>query len=145
VRQRNNSKKNRTLSAELEPIVTGEAGAPVSVAWSLGAARACSSLNRRRRRRRRLSARRVSNSPGKFSTPLTVNSFVQQIIRRKGLLPPTLPERFRRSGHLHDQTTLVVPNGNEVVVLVKGLCLVVYGIDDDEPAAADFRCGDGLA
>ena len=34
MRQRNKSKKNRTLSAELEPIVTGEAGAPVSVAWS---------------------------------------------------------------------------------------------------------------
>jgi hypothetical protein len=39
------SKKNRTLSAELEPIVIGEAGAPVRVAWSLVAARACSSLN----------------------------------------------------------------------------------------------------
>jgi hypothetical protein len=28
-----------------------------------------------------------------FSTPLTVNSFVQHILRRKGLLPPALPER----------------------------------------------------
>jgi hypothetical protein len=30
-------------------------------------------------------------------------------------------------------------------VLVEGLCLVVYGINDDEPAAANFRCGDGFA
>src|SRR5271156_1313809 len=81
----------------------------------------------------------------KLSTPLTVDSSVQQIIRRKGLLPPALPERFRRGGHLHDQTTLAVPDGNEVVVLVEGLCFVVYGINDDEPAAADFRCGDGFA
>ncbi len=32
-----------------------------------------------------------------------------------------------------------------MVVLVEGLRLVVYGINDDEPAAADFRCGDGFA
>ena len=68
-----------------------------------------------------------------------------QIIRRKGLVPPALPERFRRCGHLHDQTTLPIPDGNKVVVLVEGLCLVVHGINDDEPAAADFRCGDGFA
>ncbi len=66
--------KNRTLSAEFELMVTGEAGAPVSVAWSLAAARACSSLNRSRRRRRPLSARSVSNSPGNFSMPLTVGT-----------------------------------------------------------------------
>jgi hypothetical protein len=36
---------NRTLLAEPEFIVTGEPGAPVSVAWSMAAARACSSLN----------------------------------------------------------------------------------------------------
>jgi hypothetical protein len=126
-------------------MVTAEAGAPVSVAWSLAGARACSSLSRRRRRKRALSARSVSNSPGKLSTPLTVNSFVQQIIRRKGLLPPALPECLRRSGHLHDQTTLAIADGNEVVVLVKGLCLVVYGINNDEPATANFRCGDGFA
>ena len=126
-------------------MVTGEPGAPISVAWSLAAARACSSLNRRRRRKRTLSARNVSNSPGKLSTPLTVNSFVQQTIQRRTLLPPALPERFRRRGHLHDQTTLAIPDGSEVVVLVEGLCLVVYGINDDEPAAANFRCGDGFA
>ncbi len=32
-----------------------------------------------------------------------------------------------------------------MVVLVEGLRLVVYGINDDEPAAANFRCGDGFA
>jgi hypothetical protein len=57
------------------------------------------------------------------------------------LLPPALPERCRRCGHLHDQTTLAVADGNEVVVLVEGLCFVVYGINEDESAAADFRCG----
>ena len=41
--------------------------------------------------------------------------------------------------------TLAVPDGNEVVVLVEGSRLVVYRIDDDELAAADFRCGDGFA
>ena len=119
-------------------MVTGEVGAPVSVAWSLAAARACSSLNWRRRRKRKLSARSVSNSPGNLSTLLTVNSFVQHTLRRKGLLPRAVPERFRRCGHLHDQTTLAVPDGNEVVVRVEGLRFVVYGINDDEPAAADF-------
>jgi hypothetical protein len=29
-------------------------------------------------------------------------------------------------------------------VLVEGLCLVVHGINDDEPAATDFRGGDGF-
>jgi hypothetical protein len=51
---------------------------------------------------------------------------VQHILRRKDLLPPALPERFRRCGHLHDQTTLAVPDGNEVEVLVEGLCFVVW-------------------
>jgi hypothetical protein len=96
-------------------------------------------------RKRALSLRSVSNSPGKPSTPLMVNSFVQRTLRRKGLLPPALPECLGRRGYLHDQTTLTVPDGNEVVVLVEGLCLVVYGINDDDPAAADFRRGDGFA
>lgn len=91
-----------------------------------------------------LPARRVSNSRGKLSASLTVNSFVRQILRRNVLLPPALPERFRRCGHLHDQTALAVPDGNQAVVLVEGLRLVVYGIDDDEPAAADLRCGTAL-
>jgi hypothetical protein len=30
-------------------------------------------------------------------------------------------------------------------VLVEGLRLVVYGINDDEAAAADFRCGGRFA
>jgi hypothetical protein len=85
-----------------------------------------------------LSARSVSNSPGKLSTPLTVNSLVLDILRRKGSLPPALTERFRRCGHLHDQTMLAIADGNEVVVLVEGWRLVVYGINDDDPAAADF-------
>lgn len=32
-----------------------------------------------------------------------------------------------------------------MVVLIEGLRLGVQGINDDEPAAADFRCGDGFA
>src|SRR5882757_7546424 len=84
-------------------------------------------------------------SPATGMPAIIANSFVQHTLRRKGLLPPALPERFRRCGHLHDQTTLAVRDGDEVVVLVEGLCLVVYGINDDEPAAADFRCGNGFA
>lgn len=63
----------------------------------------------------------------------------------EGLLPPALAERFRRRGQLHDQTALAIPDGSEVVVLVEGLRLVVDGVNDDEPAAANFRCGDGFA
>ena len=30
-----------------------------------------------------------------------------------------------------------------MVTLIEGLCLVVYGANDDETATADFQCGDG--
>jgi len=45
--------------------------------------------------------------------PLTANSFAQHTLRRKGLLPPAHAERFRHSGHLHDQTMLAVADGTK--------------------------------
>jgi hypothetical protein len=110
--------------------------------WQIPTGR--STPSRRRLDRRFVGTQRVQLARENLD-PANGHSFVQQTLRRKGLLPPAFPERFRRCGHLHDQTTLAAPDGNEVVVLVEGLRFVVYGINDDEPAAADFRCGDGFA
>lgn len=37
-----------------------------------------------------------------------------------------------------------MPDGNEVVVLVKRLCLVIYRINDDKSPSADLRRGNRL-
>jgi hypothetical protein len=136
---------NRTLLAEPEFIVTGEPGAPSASPgqWRLRVPVPHSTEEDEANAPCRPAA--CPTHQGSSRHRLTANSFVQHTLRRKGLLPPALPERFGRCGHLHDQTTLALPDGNEVGVLVEGLRFVVYGINDDEPAAADFRYGDGFA
>jgi hypothetical protein len=58
---------------------------------------------------------------------------------------PALPECLSGRGYLHYQTTFAVPDGDEVVMLIKRLRIVVYRINDDKSSSADLRCGDGLA
>lgn len=61
-----------------------------------------------------------------------------------GSVVPALSECLGCCRHLHHQTALAILDRDEVVVLVKRLCLVVYRINDDESCSADFRCGDGF-
>ena len=48
-------------------------------------------------------------------------------------------ERLRGRGHLHDQAAIAVLDWHEVVVLVKGLRLLINGVNHDESPTPDFR------
>ena len=70
---------------------------------------------------------------------------MQQTLQQRAYSSQCSPSALAGGGDFHDQTTLALPNGDEVVMLVERLCFIVYGIHHNEEPSADFRCGDGLA